>query len=111
MKRKSIPLLIATAVILLVSCSHVQPKRTVSFRIPQHPWESVSGKKLWYTLRWTDGDTVSSVHLSQEERSVTVEANPGRTVLAVAYPLGDMSPFKCKCSDDTGGWGLCEYAH
>ena len=93
MKRKLFLLILATIFSLLVSCSYVQPTRTVSFRIPQHPWESVCGKKLWYTLRWTDGESVSSIHLSQDERTVTVEVPPGRTVLAVAYPLGDMSPF------------------
>lgn len=93
MKRKLFLLILSTTFALLVSCSYVQPNRTVSFRIPQHPWESVCGKKLWYTIRWTDGESVSAIHLSQDERTVTVEVPPGRTVMAVAYPLGDMSPF------------------
>ena len=68
-------------------------KRKVVLTIPEHPWEIISGKRLWYTLRWTDGDSLETLHLSQDERSVTLEIVPGRTVFALAYPLGDMGPF------------------
>ncbi len=103
MKRKTISLLIiATALVMLVSCTDVQSKRKVSFRIPQHPWEGVSGKRLWYTLRWTDGEAVNAIHIPQDERSVTLKVLPGRTVLAVAYPLSDMAPFGAAITPEDG---------
>ncbi len=89
--------------VLLVSCSHVQIRRPMTFTIPVHPWESLSGKRLWYTFRWTDGETVNALHLNQDERSVTVDVLPGRTVFAAAYPLGEMSPFGAAVSPEDGG--------
>ena len=101
MKKKSF--LLALAIILslfLLSCSQVSLKRKVRLTIPQHPWEKITGKKMWYTLRWTDGDGLKTLHINQDQRSVTIEVETGRTVLAVAYPLGEMSPFGSALTPD-----------
>ena len=79
--------------VLLVSCSFVQPRRTIRILIPQHPWEKVSGRKLWYTLRWTDSDGLKTLHVTQDMRAVDIEVDPGRTTVVAAYPLGELSPF------------------
>lgn len=102
MKRKHILLTLAAllSLALVFSCSHVRLKRKVRLTIPRHPWESITGKKMWYTLRWTDGDGLKTLHVNQDQRSVTIEVETGRTVLAVAYPLGDMSPFGAAISPD-----------
>ena len=95
MKRKTI-LSASFAVlllVLLVSCSFVQPRRTIRILIPQHPWEKVSGRKLWYTLRWTDSDGLKTLHVTQDMRAVDIEVDPGRTTVVAAYPLGELSPF------------------
>ena len=85
--------LLVLALTVLCSCSQMQIKRNIHLRIPQHPWEKLSGKAMWYTLRWTDGGEVKTLHLTQDERNVEMEVSVGQTVLAVAYPLGEMSPF------------------
>lgn len=102
MKRKTLLLALAATVSLLIllSCSHVPMKRKVRLTIPKHPWESITGKRMWYTLKWTDKDGLKSLHVNQDQRSVTIEVETGRTVLAVAYPLGDLSPFGAALSPD-----------
>ena len=102
MKLKKLFLVLAALLSLAVvsSCSHVTMKRKVVFTIPTHPWEKISGKRMWYTLKWTDGEELKTIHINQDQRSVSVEVETGRTVLAVAYPLGDMSPFGGAISPD-----------
>ena len=86
---------IMAAVLLAVcaSCSIACPERVLDIVIPTHPWESVSRKKLWYTLKWTCGDEVRSLYVSPEERNLTISVPAGETVLVAAFPLGEMSPF------------------
>ena len=86
-----LPLL--AALLVFQACSIARPERTLEVTIPTHPWESVSGEKLWYTLRWTYGDEVRSAYVSSDERSVRISVPAGETVLIAAFPLGDMSPF------------------
>ena len=84
---------LATLSLLLTSCPHFSTDRTVRVRLPQHPWENVSGEKLWYTLRWTDGQRVNALHVNKDERIVDLDIPIGQTVFVAAYPLGEMSPF------------------
>ena len=102
MKRKTIllALLALLSLALVPSCSQVSTKRKVVLTIPTHPWEKITGKKMWYTLKWTDGKEQKTIHVNQDQRSVPVEVETGRTVLAVAYPLGDMSPFGAALTPD-----------
>ena len=102
MRRKTIllALYVLLSLALFSSCSQVSTKRKVVLTIPVHPWEKISGKRMWYTLKWTDGGELKTVHVNQDQRSVPVEVQTGRTVLAVAYPLGDMSPFGAALTPD-----------
>jgi hypothetical protein len=102
MKRKT-PLFVFFALLFLAlasSCSQVSTKRKIVLTIPTHPWEKITGKRMWYTLKWTDGEELKTIHINQEQRSISVEVETGKTVLAVAYPLGDMSPFGAALTPD-----------
>ena len=85
--------LIIATVLLSVSCSMVCPTRRLEVSIPDHPWEYVSGKKLWYTLKWTYGTEVQSSYIGPDERNISVYVPVGETVIIAAYPLGEMAPF------------------
>jgi hypothetical protein len=95
MKKRKISYVLPLLAALLVfqACSIARPERTLEVSIPVHPWESVSGNKLWYTLRWTYGDEVRSAYVPSDERNVSISVPAGETVLIAAFPLGDMSPF------------------
>lgn len=94
MKAKKTLFVLLAALILAAceSCSIARPERALDIVIPTHPWETVSGKNLWYTLRWTYGEEVRSMHITPDERVVTLYVPAGETVLVAAFPLGDMSP-------------------
>lgn len=83
----------AFAIVVMVSCSMVSTTRRVTVTIPTHPWEVVTGQRLWYTLKWTDGSNLNCMHVSSEERVIDIHVPVGETVLIAAYPLGDMRPF------------------
>lgn len=105
MKEKKRLFVILAAIVLAVcaSCSIARPERALDIVIPTHPWETVSGKKLWYTLRWTYGDETRSMYVPSGEREVTLYVPAGETVLVAAFPLGDMSPFGAAVTPlDTG---------
>ena len=91
--RKIIFAVLLAAVVLLASCSQGVYRRTVEIVIPPHPWEKASGKKLWYTLRWTDSSGLRSLYVGPEQRSIVLEFPIGETVLVAAYPLGELGPF------------------
>ena len=95
MKTRSllIHVLLALSAVFLFSCSVVNPDRVLEVTIPSHPWERVTGKSLWYTLKWTYGDEIRSAYLSPDQRTIRLYVPSGETVLIAAYPLGDMSPF------------------
>jgi hypothetical protein len=59
-----------------------------------HPWETASGRRFWYTLAWTglDGE-VMKTHLSIGCRSVRVPVVLGQSVVFAAYPLGTGIPL------------------
>ena len=84
---------VVSAVLLAVSCSMIRPGRMLEVSIPDHPWESASGKKLWYTLKWTSGSEILSSHLGPDERSISIYVPVGETIIIAAYPLGEMAPF------------------
>ena len=79
--------------IFAISCSIIRPDRLLEISIPKHPWEDACEKRLWYTLKWTYGDEIRSIHLGSDERDVAIYVPIGETILIAAYPLGDMAPF------------------
>ena len=92
--RKMFYVLPLLAVLLVFqACSIARPERVLEVTIPSHPWESASGKKLWYTLRWTYGNELRCVYVPSDERTLSIRVPAGETVLIAAVPLGDMSPF------------------
>ena len=82
-----------SAILVAVSCSIACPDRLLEICIPDHPWESVSGKKLWYTLKWTYGNEIRSVYMSPDERRQNIYVPVGETIIIAAYPLGELAPF------------------
>lgn len=105
MRTKNIYFVFLAAMVLAMcaSCSVARPERALDIVIPVHPWESVSGKGLWYTLRWTYGEEVRSMYVPSGEREMTVYVPAGETVLVAAFPLGEMSPFGAAVTPmDTG---------
>ena len=91
--RRCLFILAAVVLAACASCSIACPERALDIVIPTHPWESVSGRKLWYTLRWTYGEEARSLYVSPDEREITLYVPAGETVLVAAFPLGEMSPF------------------
>ena len=85
--------IVVSAVLLAVSCSMITPNRMLEISIPEHPWENASGKKLWYTLKWTYGSDVQNSYLGPDERQISIYVPVGETVIIAAYPLGEMAPF------------------
>ena len=91
--RKLIPLIFAVQILL--SCSNNISYRTVCVQIPQHPWEENTSKSLWYTVKWTNGKELESLHVDENTRTLSLKIPLGQTVYICAYPLGEMSPFAC----------------
>ena len=80
-------LIIISGILIIVSCSLACPDRLLEITVPDHPWESVSGKALWYTLKWTYGDEIRSLYLGPGERQASIHVPTGNTVLL--YRLRD----------------------
>lgn len=91
--RIKIIIAITAAILLAVSCSIACPDRFLEIEVPKHPWEDVSGKALWYTLKWTYGSGIRSLYMGPDERKTAIYVPVGETVIIAAYPLGDMAPF------------------
>ena len=93
--KTAIPAFVFIAFLLSVlsSCSVVKPDRFIEITVPDHPWERASGKRLWYTLKWTYGEEIRSLYLGPEDRTAGIYVPVGETVLIAAYPLGEMAPF------------------
>ncbi len=86
-------LLLLAISLSLPSCSVAHPDRRIEVTIPEHPWETFGGVRLWYTLKWTYGDSVQTLHVPADVRTVAISVPVGETVLVAAYPLGELSPF------------------
>lgn len=85
-------LLLISSFVFLCSCT---PERYITVVLSQdHPWETASGRRFWYTLAWTglDGE-ISKTHLSIGCRSVRVPVATGQSVIFAAYPLGTGIPL------------------
>ena len=85
-------LLLSFSLFFLCSC---EQERFITVVLAQdHPWETASGRRFWYTLAWNgvDGE-ISKTHLSIGCRSVRVPVATGQSVVFAAYPLGTGIPL------------------
>lgn len=57
------------------------------------PWEEVSGKEMWYKVRYFDGESVETLYLDRGVWSVDLTLKRDSLLLFAFYPLGDMEPL------------------
>lgn len=88
-------ILLSSFSILLLSCTACSDgKAVVVTLVDDHPWETIAGRRFWYTLVWNDADGgLRTEQLSLGVRKATVMVRPGQTVVFAAYPLGMGIPF------------------
>ena len=90
MKKISIYL---TLVVLLSSCTFSPPITLTVSPYFDTPWEEVSGKEMWYKVKWFDGDRVETVYMDRGVWSIKVKADRDSVMVFAFYPLGDMEPL------------------
>lgn len=82
-----------TLVVLLSSCTF-SPSITLTVSpYFDTPWEEVSGKEMWYKVKWFDGDRVETVYMDRGVWSIKVKADRDSVMVFAFYPLGDMEPL------------------
>ncbi len=86
-------ILLFIGLLVLTSCSINPDSTTLEVVIPVHQWEKDSSSLLWYTLKWTCGDEIKSLHLGTEQRRVSIEVMRGESVFVCAYPLDNLNPL------------------
>ena len=91
MKRIILPLIVIS--FLLCSCSF-NTDRMITVRLSEeHLWEYYEGKPMWYSLSYYDGESIKSVTLGTQTRSITLPVRNGKTCVFAAYPLGSLDPM------------------
>ena len=82
-----------TLVFLLSSCTFSPPVTLTVSPYSDTPWEEVSGKEMWYKVKWFDGDRVETVYMDLGVWSIEVKADRDSLLVFAFYPLGDMEPL------------------
>ena len=82
-----------TLVFLLSSCTFSPPVTLTVSPYSDTPWEEVSGKEMWYKVKWFDGDRVETVYMDRGVWSIKVKADRDSVMVFAFYPLGDMEPL------------------
>ena len=82
-----------TLVVLLSSCTFSPPITLTVSPYFDTPWEEVSGKEMWYKVKWFDGDRVETVYMDRGVWSIKVKADRDSVMIFAFYPLGDMEPL------------------
>ena len=82
-----------TLVVLLSSCTFSPPITLTVSPYFDTPWEEVSGKEMWYKVKWFDGDRVETVYMDRGVWSIKVKADRDSVMVFAFYPLGDMEPL------------------
>ena len=82
-----------TLVFLLSSCTFSPPVTLTVSPYFDTPWEEVSGKEMWYKVKWFDGDRVETVYMDLGVWSIEVKADRDSLLVFAFYPLGDMEPL------------------
>ena len=91
MKRIILPLIVIS--FLLCSCSF-NTDRMITVRLSEeHLWEYYEGKPMWYSLSYYDGESIKSVTLGTQTRSITLPVRNGKTCVFAAYPLDSLDPM------------------
>ena len=80
-------------VVLLSSCTFSPPITLTVSPYFDTPWEEVSGKEMWYKVKWFDGDRVETVYMDRGVWSIKVKADRDSVMVFAFYPLGDMEPL------------------
>lgn len=57
------------------------------------PWEEVSGKEMWYKVKYFDGEKTETIYLDRGVWSLDITIDRGSLLLFAFYPLGDMEPL------------------
>gem|GEM_PF-1114312 len=85
---------------LFVSCAgNPLEGRTVELEIVgKNRWEEKWNAPVWYRLSLSDG---REIHLDGDQRSIQVFVPYGKTVYAVAYPLGSSVPLGAAVTTET----------
>ena len=79
--------------LLLCSCSF-NTDRMITVRLSEeHLWEYYEGKPMWYSLTYYDGESIKSVTLGTQTRSITLPVRNGKTCVFAAYPLDSLDPM------------------
>lgn len=82
-----------TLSLLLSSCTFSPPMTLTISPYSDTPWEEVSGKEMWYKVKWFDGNKVETLYLDRGVWSMDVEVGRSSLLVFVFYPLGDMEPL------------------
>ena len=82
-----------TLVVLLSSCTFSPPITLTVSPYFDTPWEEVSGKEMWYKVKWFDGDRVETVYMDRGVWSIKVKADRDSVMVFAFYPLGDLEPL------------------
>ena len=82
-----------TLVVLLSSCTFSPPITLTVSPYFDTPWEEVSGKEMWYKVKWFDGDRVETVYMDRGVWSIKLKADRDSVMVFAFYPLGDMEPL------------------
>ena len=77
---------------LLVSCSaELTHEVTVSLN-EEHYWEYHTGRPMWYTLKYFDGEKVRQKTLFAGTMKAEITVITGKSAVFAAYPLGTLHP-------------------
>ncbi len=91
--RRILFILILTIVTLLTSCSAELKKEITVALYSDLTWEQVTGKEMWFKVRYFDGESVKTEYIFQGDRSITLEVSGMSLAVFAFYPLGNLSPL------------------
>ncbi len=95
-------------ILLSLSCSLVSGERQISVYLSEEsPWELVSGKEVWYLLRWIDPQAgIMEQHITAGINKVVIEAAKGGLLVFAAYPYGTGTPIGALLTPDSSEGGI-----
>lgn len=91
--RRIIAVLITAVLLFFSSCSFEMKTKVTVALYDDLTWEQVTGKSMWFKVRYFDGESVKTEYLSEGERSLTLEVRGATLAVFAFYPLGELSPL------------------